>query len=327
MVAQHAGVSATTVSHALSGRRPVSEATRAKVRAAAEELGYRPNKIASSLRTQKSLTSALIIPDITNPFYPEVARGVQDLLGVHGYQLYVCNTDSSQSLERSFLSDSLDRRVDGIVLAPSSSDVLEGLQGTDVPVVLLTAMGTSAARSSTRGFDVVHSDDERGMELVVTYLVQQGHRHVGFINGDGGPAGRREAGFRRTMLAAGLKVPDDFAVSGPFTRAGGVDGMTQLLSRRRKLTAVVCANDLIAIGALDVAHKRGIAVPSALAIVGFDDIEAASLVSPPLTTVVNPAREIGHACARLLLDRMTEEYLGRPREVVVANTLVCRESA
>ena len=332
LVARHAGVSITTVSHALSGRRPVADATRARVLASIQELGYRPNQLARSFATQRTRTTALIIPDIANPFYPALARSVQDVLRRDGYQTIICNTDGLRAEERSFLADAVDSRLDGVIFVPLASRAADLVQVTaaDIPLVLMTADADGpgvASRSPTT--DLVHSDDQRGMADAARYLLTTGHQRIGFVNGisERGPAPRRLAGFRQAMDQAGIVPTSDLVVATSFTRAGGVEGARRLLSLAEPPTAVLCANDLIAIGVLDVARSRGLDVPDHLAVVGFDDIEAASLVSPPLTTVLNPATELGHACARLLLDRMTGQYDSVARQVVVANPLVKRMSA
>lgn len=331
-VAALAGVSETTVSHTLSGHRPVSGKTMAKVNAAIDELGYRPNRLASGLRSQRTHTTAMVIPDITNPFYPAVARGLQDALGSRGYQYFICSTDGLAEREEDFLAEAIDRRVDGIVFAPSRSEEVPVslVASSGIPVVLLSASATVEEQAFRQpGVDLVRSNDERGMRTATEYVLSAGHTRIGFINAgfDTGPAGRRFDGFRVALQSAGIELSDDLLATTSFTRDGGREGLARLLALPHPPTAVLCGNDLIAIGVLDLARERGIDVPDELAVVGYDDIDAAALVSPSLTTVINPAREIGHACGKLLLDRMTGEYDSVTREVIIANRLVVRESA
>jgi LacI family transcriptional regulator len=332
-VAAAAGVSVTTVSHTLSRRRSVSPETEQRVMDAVAALGYRPNQLARSLRTQQTMTVALVIPDITNPFYPEVARGVQDLLAASGYQLFICNTDGGTESERSFLSDAISRRVDGVILVPSGpsgGESIAALTGAEIPVVQLAADLDSSDRGAGQLLtDYVHSDDRRGTAAATNHLLATGHTRIAYVGGptETGPAGRRLTGYLEALEDAGVGVDRSLITAGPFSRVGGVVGLQVVLDAGAAPTAVVCANDLIAIGALDVAQLRGLRVPDDLAIIGFDDIEAASLVSPPLTTVLNPAREIGHACGRLLLDRMSGSYTSAPRELLVATALIRRASA
>jgi LacI family transcriptional regulator len=331
-VAAKAQVSETTVSHALSGRRPVSRATLAKVEAAVTALGYRPNLLASGLRKLRTQTMALIVPDISNPFYPAVARGIQDTINPEGYQCFICSTGGSIEAERGFIANALDRQVDGIVFAPShaSEDGVDLISGSRSSLVLLSGAADLAGHDGgDYSADVVRSDDEGGMARATRHLIARGHRRIGFINAplDEGPARRRLAGFQVAMTEAGLPVHEELVVARSFTRVGGAEGLTQLLDSGVPPTAVLCANDLIAIGALDVARARGLRVPEDIAIVGFDDIDAASLVYPALTTVVNPAFEVGAACARLLLERMSEQYTGPGRHVIIETELVLRASA
>ena len=331
-VAALAGVSETTVSHALTGRRPVSAATRARVRSAIDELGYRPNRLASGLRSQRTHTTALIIPDISNPFYPAVARGLQDALSSDGYQYFICSTDGKSHVEESFLADAIDRRVDGIVFAPSHTNDLPAslMSPSGIPTVLLSSSAELPLEAFGQpSMDIVRGNDERGMQTAAQYLLDQGHTRISFINAplDTGPAARRFDGFTAAMASAGIALNNSLLATTSFTRDGGSAGLAKLLSAAEPPTAVLCGNDLIAIGALDLARERGIPVPKELAIVGYDDIDAANLVSPALTTVNNPAREIGHACGKLLLDRMTGDYNGNAREVTIANSLVVRGSA
>ena len=331
-VAALAGVSETTVSHAISGRRPVSAATLARVNKAIEQLGYRPNRLASGLRSQRTHTTALIVPDINNPFYPAVARGLQDALGSRGYQYFICSTDGLPELEDSFLADAIDRRVDGIVFAPAHAAQLPPSLQTShgIPTVLLSASaGVPHTAIDHPAMDIVRGNDERGMQTAAQYLIERGHTRIGFINAplDTGPARRRFEGYLAAMSAAGLPVDDSLMTTTAFTREGGRIGLELLMATEVPPTAVLCGNDLIAIGALDHARERRMTVPGEISIVGYDDIEASSLVSPPLTTVSNPAREIGHACGKLLLDRMTGEYDSNSREVTIANSLIVRGSA
>ena len=167
------------------------------------------------------------------------------------------------------------------------------------------------------------------MQTAAEYLIAKGHRRIGFINGTTvrGPARRRAEGYIKALSNAGIAIDPTIMVATSFDRDGGIDGLARLLEAPDRPTAVLCANDLIAIGALDVARERGISVPEDLAIVGYDDIDAASLVSPSLTTVINPAREIGQTAGALLLDRMTGKYSSNTREVTIANQLIVRDSA
>ena len=322
-VARRAGVSPTTVSHVLSGKRLVGAATRATVLEAIEELGYRPNHVARNLRTRQSHMIAVVVPDITNTFYAVLTRGLADAVDAAGYGTYVCNTDGQQERERKFLQDVLDRGVDGVVFA--SGD-------TASPVELQTSGGTTpmiciGEHRDNAMCDAVIPDDEKGSEDAGAFLASRGYRRIAMIQGPPRYGAARTAGFRTAMQAAGRTVPSRYLVRGDWTRKGGQEAMTRLMSLPSPPDAIFCANDLMAIGALDVAHQLGLRVPDDLAVVGFDDVDAATIVTPRLTTVRNPAYEIGSAAGDLLLSRTSGRYTGAGRTVVLPCPLVERSSA
>ncbi|MEV6425568.1 LacI family DNA-binding transcriptional regulator [Streptomyces sp. NPDC051662] len=324
-VAARAGVSVTTVSHVLSGRRPVSDKTKARVLGVIEELGYQPNALAQGLRTRRTMTVGLIVPDLTNPFYPMMLRGLDDVMVPAGYRTLVCNTDGTREQETAFLRDMATRRVDGVVIAPFQLTRKDLLKHRKIMPVVRLGGGPFDADLG----DLVRSDDEGGMAQAVRYLCDLGRRRVAYIGGTRhtGPSDVREAGFRRALAEAGRVVDEDLVVRGGFTRDAGRDAAEVLLDREDRPDAIACANDLIAIGVLDAARKRGLRVPAELAVTGYDDIDAASLITPALTTVVNPAREVGRSCGEALLRQLNAEGADPSRQLVIANSLVRRESA
>lgn len=297
-VARHAGVSATTVSHVLSSKRPVAAATRRRVEQAIAELGFRPNGLARSLRARRSHTVGLLTPDITNPWYPVLARGLQDALAADGYHTFLCNTDSQEDRELEFLEALVDRRVDGIVLAAPrvpAGKACATILRRGIALVVAGRVG------DWPGADMIEADEVDAAAAATRHLLDRGHRRVAHD-----PA---------------LAVPAD------FTRAGGAVAMRTLLKLPEPATAVFAANHLLAIGALDVVREHGLAVPGDLALVGFDDIDAAALMSPPLTTVVNPAYEWGRTAGRMLLDRMRGSVQEPGRRAVIPFRIVIRSSA
>ncbi len=236
-VALRAGVSKTTVSHTLSGKRPVSEETRRKVEQAVQDLGFRPNILAQGLRMQRSRTVALIIPDITNPFYPVLARGLQHALVEQGYHTFLCNTDGQREQEQAFLDDVVHRQVDGIVLVPFqlTTEAIEGaLQG---------------AREATE------------------YLIAHGHRRIGMITGAIGVATseRRLAGYREALERAALVFDPQLVVRGNFVRQEGREATRTLLALEHRPSAVFCGNDLMAIGAMDAVREARLVIPQDMA--------------------------------------------------------------
>lgn len=324
-VAEAAGVSKTTVSHVLSGKRPVSASTRRRVEKVMDELGFTPNFFAQALNHNRSNSIALIAQDITNPFYPALARGLQS--AVSGQDQVVMLFDAgavADSLTHAFVTDAIQRRADGVVIAVSDvDDDIARLIAADIPVV---AVGAGA---SSLPVDWVTADDERIAADAVMHLHLLGHSRIATITGPltHTPGRPRQTGFLRAMQDLGLDVEAGSIENGEWTRESGFAAMNRLLQRPNRPTAVFVANDLMAIGALDAAHRAGLSVPEDIAIIGVDDIDAASLVRPALTTVRIPAEEIGRAAGELLLHRIAEGMTSTHRHVLVQHTLVIRESA
>ncbi len=322
-VASLAGVSPTTVSHVLSGNRIVGAATRATVEEAVRKLGYRPNIVARNLRTRRSHMIAVIVPDITNPFYSVLIRGLADAADGADYGTYVCNTDGILDREQKFIEDVLDRGVDGVVMASvnvAPDDVFNPAR-FGPPVV---SLGERIDHPET---DTVAPDDEGGSHAATMHLIAKGARRVAMISGPAGSGEARVRGYRRALDESARTVDDTLIEHGDWTRVGGQTGMRSLMTRDPRPDAVFCGNDLIAIGAMDTAGELGLSIPGDVALVGFDDVEAAALVRPALTTVRNPSYEAGRSAGELLLSRMLGSYSGMPRTVMLPCPLVQRESA
>ncbi|MDX6319715.1 MAG: LacI family transcriptional regulator, partial [Nocardioidaceae bacterium] len=321
-VADLAGVSPTTVSHVLSGKRMVGAATRGHVQDAIRQLGYRPNNIARSLRTSRSRMVAVVVPDITNPFYSVLTRGLADGVYDAGYGTYVCNTDGLAERENTFLEDVLDRGVDGIVMA-SVNLAANGARPAPLGTPIVYVGG---ALDHPRA-DLVTADDEVGSRLATAHLISRGATRVAMIQGppESGPA--RDEGYRSALVENGFGFDPALMIRGDWTRQGGRRAMHSLMAQVERPDAVFCANDLTAIGAVDAARDLGLAIPGDVAVVGFDDVDAATIVSPTLTTVRNPAYDTGCAAGELLLSRMLGHYTDAGRTVVLPCPLIQRESA
>lgn len=322
-VADRAGVSPTTVSHVLSGKRVVNATTREVVMEAIRELGYRPNHVARNLRTRQSHMIAIVVPDITNPFYAVLTRGLADAVDAAGYGTYVCNTDGQHERERKFFDDVMDRGVDGIVFASgeTASDITFGPAEAATPIICI---GDHLDHPLC---DAITPDDEAGSREATAFLTARGYRRIAMIQGPQRYGSQRTAGFRAAMQAAKHKVAAELMVRGDWTRKGGYQAMRTLMALDSPPDAVFCANDLMAIGALDVAHELDLEVPGDVAIMGFDDVDAATIVTPQLTTVRNPAYEAGSTAGDLLLSRLSRRYTGAGRTVVLPCPLVVRGTA
>jgi LacI family transcriptional regulator len=322
-VAARAGVSETTVSHVLSGNRPVATRTQQRVRAAVRELGYRPSGVARSLRSNRSMTVALIIPDLTNPFYTVLARGLADELDTASYRVIVCNTDAQRDREQDFIDDMLDRGVDAIAMTSyhlATSDVQRVID-LGVPIV---CVGQSIDHDRV---DQIVADGEQGAWEATRHLLSRGATKIAMITGAEGLDNDRVSGYRKALTEAGRRFNRRLVTHGAWTRGCGHDAMQRLMAANRGIDAVFCANDLMAIGAMNALREAGLSIPDDVALIGFDDIEAAALVTPALTTVVNPAYDAGRATARQLLKRMRDEYTGAREITVLPCPLRRRESA
>src|SRR5581483_694102 len=299
-VARLAGVSKTTAARVVGGQHDlVQEKTRARVWKAVEELSYERDAVAGSLRSKQTFMVALCIPDITNPFWPEVARGVQDTIEARGYAAVTFNSDWNAEREQNHLRIVRRNRFDGLIINPMSLDG-ETLLKLAVPVVLL------GSGRSLPNFDSVGSNTEAGAQEALEHLLALGHRRIALIAGRS--QRRREFArfdsYRTFHRRHRLPLDESLVIEGDFSDKAGYDAMCQLLMLPEPPTAVFAANDVLAIGALKAAQAMKRNVPGDVSIVGMDDIYAAAMTSPSLTTIAKPKYEIGTAAARLLLERL-----------------------
>ena len=305
-VASKAGVSYTTVSHVLNKTRPVSSDARERVLAAVEELAYVPSALARSLRSNATGSIGLIIPNNTNPYFSEVARGIEDSCYAAGYSVILCNSDDDPAKQRDYLNVLLTKRCDGLIVATLAQTDGELLRKMKVPTVLLDRAPKDMA------IDLVAVDNAAGGALAAQHLLDLGRKRIACIAGPESLdiSAERVAGLRQTLNTAGVTLQPAALAYADFTSAGGYSAACQLLAAATPPDAIFCCNDLMAIGALRAAAEHGIAVPEALSIVGFDDIDLAQFVHPPLTSVAQNTRKLGQLTAQCLLDRIADP--GRP---------------
>ena len=301
-VALAAGVSYTTVSHVLNDTRPVSPAARERVLAAAAALHYVPSALARSLRSQTTGTIGMIIPNNTNPYFSEVARGIEDTCYAAGYSVILCNSDDDPAKQRDYLNVLLTKRCDGLIMAALAQTDGELLRQRRVPAVFIDRAPEGLE------YDVVGIDNLAGGELAGQHLLALGRRRIGCIGGprDLEVSGQRIAGLRRALGGAAVAFDDDLCETADFSSAGGYAAALRLLMRPERPDALFCCNDMMAIGALRAAAGLGIAVPHELAVVGFDDIDLAQFVHPPLSSVSQGTRALGNITAACLLDRIAQ---------------------
>jgi LacI family transcriptional regulator len=325
-VARVANVHPGTVSRALNEetRALVNPETAERVLQAAAQLGYRPNRIARGLKTSRSHTIGVLIPDITNPLFPPILRGIEDRLDQAGYTSLIVNTDNDPDRERVYLEAMRGRQVDGFISATARLDreLLAELAAAGTPLVLVN-------RSLEDGsVPAVTVDDQQGIALAVEHVVALGHERIGHVAGPQNlsTGHRRHLGFVEAMRSAGLEVPADHVRFGAyFTEDEGARACAELLDAAPELTAIVAANDLLAIGCYDELEDRGLRCPEDISIVGFNDMPFLDRLRPPLTSVRVPQREIGKVAADLLLDQLGEGDDGAS-EILLEPTLVVRGS-
>lgn len=300
-VAARAQVDPSTVSRVLAGK-PARSETRQRVLQAAAELGYSPNAIARSLRLRHAFSVGVLVPDITNPFFAEVIDGAQAEAEQHGYFLLLMNTREDMETAQAYLRVLEESRVDGLMLATALTQdrLIEELRRKQVPFVLVNR------RTEEEGDHYVIVDGQKGAYMAVEHLVRLGHRRIAHISGPlyTNTALDRLQGYRLALREFGLDFAEEYVAEAHFQQASGRRAMERLLQLRPRPTAVFCANDLIALGALSACHEAGLHVPGDVSLVGFNDIELASQISPPLTTVAAWPRRMGAEAARMLIEHI-----------------------
>ena len=324
-VASRAGVAPITVSRVINDSDYVSQATRKRVEAAIAELGYVPNMLGPSLRFKQTMTLALILTDITNPFWTTVARGVEDVAQSRGYSIILCNTDESEIKQEQYLDMLLRRRIDGILLVPVRSvpEPVLTIQQQDIPVVVLDRQIPGLE------VDIVRADSEDGAYQLTKHLVSLGHRKITMLAGPQtvSTAVDRVAGFRRALTEAGLPDSAGPIYWGSFTIDSGREMAKLALSDTPNPTAFFAGNNFVAIGAVQALQEEGLRVPEDMALVTVDDIPPAFTIDPFLTVAAQPALEMGHQAARLLLDRVTGSRDGECQHTVLPTQLIIRASS
>ncbi|HEX6988297.1 MAG TPA: LacI family DNA-binding transcriptional regulator [Bacillota bacterium] len=302
-VARRSGVSVATVSRVLNGRPGVAAPTRDRVLAAMHSLGYRPNSVARSLVSAQTRTLGLLIPDITSPFLPDLVRGAEDTARVRGYTVVLVNTDQDPARERTALATLVEKRVDGVVFvsADVGNEALEALSALGRPVIL------AATRAPGDRLPAVLIDNVQAAHDAAIHLIEHGHRRIGLISGPLSDriAGKpRFEGYARALAEAGIPFDPSLIEQGDYRFASGYEAARRLLDLDPPPTAVFAASDEMAVGAVNAALDRGLAVPGDLAVMGFDGVPIADMIRPRLSTVVQPIHAMGARATERLLDRL-----------------------
>ncbi len=307
-VAAYAGVSPKTVSNVVNNNVNVAERTRTKVQEAIAAVGYRPSALARSLVTGQTKTIGVMIPDVSNPFFGQSILGCEKILNAGGYSVVLCDTEENFDKERRYLATLMEKGADGLILWGGQMEgrELAGLTAGRVPVIAID----TAIEESAENITTVKVENERGAHAAVRHLLQAGRKRIGHISGplQRATARRRSIGYRSALGEGGVAFDPCLVVeTAPSIRAG-YRAALQLLDNKH-LDAVFCYNDLIAIGAVVACNHLGISIPGDIALVGFDDITIAALITPSLTTVRIAQYDLGKLAATLLLERLEKRDL------------------
>jgi DNA-binding LacI/PurR family transcriptional regulator len=323
-VARRANVSVATVSRVLGDNPTVQAQLRERVLEAAKELGYRPNRVARSLRVQKSSTIGLIISDIQNPFFLSVVRAVEDIAYDNSYSIFLCNSDEDPEKEKLYLNLMRDENVAGVILTPAREKrtELDRELGDDIPVVTLDRRLVGSSLDS-----VLTNNLESAFELV-NHLIASGHQSIGAILGvsDITTGRERREGYIQALASNGIAFSADYVVEVIPKAENGYNAAKQLMSLPTPPSAIFIGNGQLTLGALQAIHEQNLVIPDDIAVACFDEMPWNVLVQPGITAVAQPTYELGRVAAMLLLERIENPALP-VREVILKNTLIIRQSS
>lgn len=320
-VARLAGVSTSTVSHVINKDRFVSEPIREKVDAAIKTLNYAPSALARSLKLNQTHTIGMLITASSNPFYSELVRGVERSCFERGYSLVLCNTEGDEHRMNRNLETLLQKRVDGLLLLCTETHLPAPEIMSRYPSIPTVMMDWAPFEGES---DVIQDNSLLGGEMATQHLIDSGYTRIACIAGpqDKTPARLRLEGYRNAMNKAGLEICEGFEIIGDFEFQGGFSAMSSLLALEQPPLAVFTGNDAMAVGAYHALYQAGLKVPQDMAIVGYDDIELARYMTPPLTTIHQPKDELGELAVDVLIHRMAQPTLAQQRLLLTPELVV-----
>ncbi|MFF2484171.1 catabolite control protein A [Paenibacillus sp. NPDC058071] len=324
-VAREAGVSMATVSRVVNNNPNVKPATRKKVYEAIERLGYRPNAVARGLASKKTTTVGVVIPDISNSIYAEVARGIEDIANMYHYNIILCNADKRKDKEIRVINTLLEKQVDGLLFMGGAvtDEHLQAFKTANVPIVLCATTDENGEIPS------VDIDHEHAAYDAVRKLLDQGHTRIAMISGtlqDPANGYSRFQGYKRALSEAGIAYDESLVRIGNYRYESGADAMKYFIELDERPTAVFSATDEMAIGAIHAIQDSGLKVPEDFSVISVDNSRMASMVRPQLTTVAQPMYDIGAVSMRLLTKLMKKESVDHskvtlPHEIIVRNSV------
>jgi LacI family transcriptional regulator len=324
-VARRARASTGTVSNVIRGTVRVSPALRARVDAAIRDLDFHPNEIARSLKVNQTYMLGLVLPDVTNPFFPQIIRGAEDRALERGFLLVTANTDEQIDRERRIVSALRSRRVDGILLAPTRGKDVDHIRRAIESGIPMVCLDRAPAGMK---IDAVMLDNVRGSQECVRHLIRTGYRRIAIITGplELGVARERLQGYEEALREAGIEVSKDLILEGDFRENSGYRLAKELLLQFARPSAILVCNGVMAFGVLRACDELGVRCPEDIAIANFDDIAGDRSFHPQLTVVSQPGYEMGARGATLLMDRIEGKVTSKPAVVRMAPTLIVRES-
>ena len=321
-IAKKIGISASTVSRALRNSGYVRKELKEQIFAVAKEMEYEPNLVAVGLLSKQSYSLGLVLPDITNPYFPEIARGVEDAASKNGYNVFLCNTDGITSKEASYLKLLRSKQIDGVIFIAANEDPVgpRRLQKANIPIVLVD-------RRVDIQCDYVTADNFRGGFIATRHLLERGHRRIAVVTGPAKLSSsiQRLEGYKAALQDEGVKFSESLVIEGDYQAKGGYASASAFLSMNPRPTAVFVCNDLMAIGLMEAFEQYGVSVPKDCSIVGYDDTMLASVCRPKLTTVSQPKYEMGSLACEIMIDRLKRPDAKLMSEVFMPK-LVIRES-
>ena len=321
-VAKVAGVSVSTVSLALNDKPGVSEEKRMRVLGVAKKLNYIPSNVARSLVTKKTKSVGVIVPDISEVFYGVLARAVQDELSAQHYSMVLCNSDNRPEKESGALSFLIEKGVDGIIMVPGTSANVEELKKRRVPVVFVDRYAEGIEAS------YVGTDNERLGYETTKHFIRMGHSRIGCISGPSGATSSEEriSGYRRALSEDGIKYDRLIIKESDLSVEGGYRAAREMIALKEMPTALFVMGDTCAIGVYKALEEENLAIPGAVAVIGFDDMPFAPFLKVPLTTVKQPIREFGRISVELLFDTIRSKNHNQKEKVILSSELIIRES-
>jgi LacI family transcriptional regulator len=314
-VAKEAGVSIATVSRVLNDVDVVNEETKKKVTEAIKKLDYRPNIVARSLKTQKTRTIGIVVPDISNQFYPEIVRGAEDVANIYNYNVILCNTDLDSEKEIEYLRVLKEKMVDGVIYMSNSmeDEIIATLDNLKLPTVLVET------NSKNSEFPSVTIDNEKAAYDATTYLIKNGNKKIAYVGVSPDLAnarGLRFLGYKKALEDNGIEYDDELVQFGGAKAADGRDGMEVIINKVKKIDAAFCCSDEIAMGVINTLREKGINVPEQVDVIGFENIYASSIYYPKLTTIEEPMYDMGSVGMRMLIKLVNKKEIEQEHYVL-----------